>query len=169
MFFLNSVIILLGLFNVVYTKNIIFHINEIKCIKIDHPYVKYYGNPCILWRNNMIKYSNNIYCTLAENSFGELISGCSPAFGNKDSDIIVNYIMNNNSCSEKSCIYTLNAEVSLYNAIHPLYHLIFAIFFIICFVIAYINPPKYRKYNIFYYRGGNLNYNKSTTSWNRIK
>lgn len=169
MFVLNSIIILLGLFNVVYTKNIIFYTNEIKCIKIDHPYVKYYGNPCILWRNNMIKYSNNVHCTLVENSFGELISGCSPAFGNKDSDIIVNYIMNNNSCSEKSCVYTLEAKVSLHNAVHPLYHLIFAIFFIVFLVIALFNQPKYRNHNIFYYRRGNLNCNKSTTSWNKIK
>ena len=169
MFVLNYVIILLGLFNFVYSKDIIFHTNEINCINIHHQFVKYYGNPCILWRNNMKNHFNNVHCILAENSFGELISGCSPAFGNKDSNIIVNYIMNNNSCSEKSCIYTLDAEVSLYKPIHPIYYFICTIFIIICFVIAFINPPKYRKYNIFYYRGGNLNYNKSTTSWNRIK
>ena len=170
MFLCKILVILFSLYNGVKTTNIVFHTNEIQCINMDHLYTKYYGKPCIIWKQAMKPYFDKVYCIFAKDSFGELISGCSPSFGNKDDRITVNYIITNNTYSDGK--YTLRAEVGLKkDTIHPLYYLLMSLVFIFCFVFALNAPPQHWSRSVYYYRshGGYRHGNRNTISWNRVQ
>jgi len=149
------------LFVTVYAENIVFNIKEIQCTNINHRYIKYYGQPCDIW-NKKIKrdYYKSVFCTIIKISNNSDITRCSPAFGYSSDDIYANYTVTKKCYSDNNCKYTLNAEVSLYNPLHPINYMIFIIIIIIINNNNRIYRPWYYHTPWYYNRRKTYSYNK---------
>ena len=173
MFYYRLCIILIALGVMAHAKTIVFQTSEIQCTNMEHPYAKYYTLPCVIWTRRMKPYHNHVQCVFGENSQGTILSGCSPAFGTSQDIINVNYIVNNSTCCnpETTCddIYTLDAEVSLNNPIHPVYNFLFIIVCVFALLLTCISPYKHRHYSSYYFSRPYSRHNSNTTSWNRIR
>ena len=161
--------LIICLFVTVYAENIVFNINDIQCTNINHTYIKYYGQPCDIW-NKKIKrdYYKSVFCTINKDSNNNNdITRCSPAFGYSGDNIYANYIITKN-CYSDNCKYTLNAEVSLYNPLHPINYMIFIIIIIIINNNNRIYRPWY--YHRPWYYPRQWYYNKRETySYNKLR
>jgi hypothetical protein len=159
-----SMFLIIYLFVTVYAENIVFNINEIQCTNINHIFIKYYGQPCDIW-NKQIKqyYDKSVICKIHKDSNNNDITGCSPAFGYKEDDIYANYTVTKKCYFGNNCKYKLNAKVSLYNPIHPIFYMIFIIIIII-FTFNDNNIPWYHRpwYHrpLYYNRRNTYSYNK---------
>lgn len=120
----NIILIAFGLYTGVYTKTIVFYVNEIQCLNTFHVYNKYYESPCLQWKIAMTPYLSQVTCTIAETSSGKMIPVCSPRFGDLKDPIKVEYRITKTcgnfdglQCDKNQ--YMLQANVSLNNPLHP--------------------------------------------------
>lgn len=124
----NFLLILIGVYSQVHTKTIMFHVDEIQCNNVFHPYNKYYGSPCTRWKNSMSTYFNYVTCTaVIESTSDDLIAVCSPTLGDTQDPIKVEYQLKKKCADfDDTCglfdfkeQYKLEANVSLNNPLHP--------------------------------------------------
>ena len=144
-------------------QNIVFDVKEIQCKEIDHPYNKYYEPPCLKWKRNMKWYGNKVSCVVSKDLDDNTLSGCTPAFGEKDDYIRAEYKLNS-VCKNNVCdSYEAIAEIRLNNPSHPIVWVFMLIF------ILWTCQYRYKSFGWYPYGRYNYNkYNANRISWNRI-
>ena len=111
-----------------------FDIDQVQCNNVDHPYVKFYGSPCTLWKNEMSKrFQKKIHCAIHHDSEHDITYSCIPTFGRKSDTINIHYEIQR-MCTYKNCQYKLTANAGLYDILHPLQYLVLITFSILVII-----------------------------------
>jgi hypothetical protein len=116
------------------STHLLFDAQNVKCISKYNYYNQFYSDPCDIWIQYMTKpYKTNVQCAIYNDSSGNLHYMCFPNFGYKRHTIFVDYNIES-ICSKNSCHYDLHVNVTLYNPVHPIVHLILVIIYMFIFL-----------------------------------